>query len=130
MGVARKRRRGGAPPDGCCWEALDGVRDGIEVLKKKLIERKKEILDMKEKTKENGVKKNVTEESSSSRKPSFHPDEHQCSSYNDNSYVDKLHAEKPQAAHTRKASSHAEKSNHADKFVQANKTFGTVKLII
>ncbi|CAI9303985.1 unnamed protein product [Lactuca saligna] len=105
-------------------------QEDIEVLKKELTESKKEILYLNEKIKENGVKKKVPKECSSSRSPIFHTDEHHI-----RSCTNKLHAEKSQAVHTDKLQPekvcttkkyrivktlHTDKSVHTDKFDQAD----------
>lgn len=88
-------------------------QEDIEVLENGLIEREKDISDLKEKIKEKYVKKKgfssvsvqkeeVPGECSPSRNPSFHPDEHLSCPCTDKPHTDKLHAEKPQVAHTRK----------------------------
>ncbi|CAI9269131.1 unnamed protein product [Lactuca saligna] len=101
---------------GLKYKIIIQKNEDIEVLKKKLTEKEKEILDHKHKIKEKDVKMKrfssisvkidfVPEECSSSRNPSFHLDEHHIKSFPKKPYADKIHHEKPQAAHTRKVSS-------------------------
>lgn len=130
-------------------------QEDVKVLKKKLVEKEKVMLDLKEKINENGVQKKsyssisvqtdeIPKECSSSRNPSFHPDEYRSSSCNDKAYAYKLQYEKPQVDYTRKAlsnhvtivklptpssSSHTAKISHDVKPYQVVKTpFHLVKI--